>query len=303
MHTEQIRKLGLVFGRPDDQFVTTFGDDGIPEPSSLRMAYRHIMPTTLGFLAGATKLLLDPWVVHALQVALAKSGRSLFEHLVDILKVNLAAVYGDEATLRSLTELITTTHRRRFLAADQPDWFVATTGVARDFRPHDEHLMRATTMTIAAAIGRAHHECGLLTPGDMGVGYGQDLMSTIGRVSGLPRPIAPFNTFNLQRADIDRTLPLMNNAQLRTAGVPALLMDVLDSTIDNQTVGELAQLFVGFMHDSDREALDLTWTTADQQKLDAWTAGYAKRTSAGKPFGLTSGDLFEVSFRGVPQEQ
>ncbi len=301
MNAQVIRELGLNFGPAAHKTTVTFGDPGglITAPNVLRDSSSHTIPTVLGSLAGFTRLLQDPWVVHALKVSLEASGRSLAEHLVSILNANLAAVYGDSATLEKLKRYLWVKHNRLFPAINQPDWFVETTGRAADFRPNEPRLMRSVVLTVASSVAAAHQACRLV-PAGSNVSYGQSIMQTIGYVSGLGDDLL----LTLSSLEIDAAnhggLPLMTTAQMRAAEVPTLLASVLDTTVDGHRLGDLASLFVGFIPKAERDALELTWIEADQERQATWAAGYAAANAQynqGAPSTLNEDSFFLVASR------
>lgn len=274
--TDLLRGLGTTYGR--NSLATTFTDQGPISPGSpLRRAYAFWQPTLLGLLAGSGRLLRNPYVVYSLGQSLGE--RTLIEHLLDLYRVNLAAVFGDNATIGQLQDLLPRAHRRRFPSSNQPPWFAVAVGERRDFTANEYELRCSVAATLTGAVARAHLLTGVLIDGQQGTDYCKDAGRTLGRASDVALPISTLDA--LQRYEASNAgVPLMDALLLTQAGVPQLLEGVLNAELaPGVTVAAFADKFVGLMHPEDREALGLNWTDADQEALTEWAREYTERVS------------------------
>lgn len=304
MHTQLLKGLGLTFGRPDHKITTTFNDEGGAHSGSpFRRAFSHVEPTTHGVLAAAASLMRYPHIVAGLLVASKRTGWTLFGHVSEIYNVAAAATYGDQATLDALRHHMDATHNRTIREKDQPPWFnefVNPTGRG-DFKTGDNPLMWAVLVTLGASLARAHMGCGLVTE-DNFAAYSTDMFGTVGHIAGFAAPASPLTYQDLMDAEQNLAIAAMDVDQVRLTEVPALLADLLENyKIGNQTLGELAKQFVGFMSDPARAALDLDWYPADQQRLDFWCGDYHAKVDqpTGALYALTDDNFFTASRRGV----
>lgn len=271
MHTQELRGLGIRFSNPGTP--VTFNDAGsAPTDSPYRLAFSHVEETTYGALAGAAGLMRFPHVVAGLLAAAKwRPGWTLWGHIGEIYNVTVAATYGDKFTLDALRHEMTVKHNRTIREADQPQWFNEFVGplYRGDFKTGDTRLMHAVTITLGAAIARAHMACGLVTEAAFPA-YAKDFMATVGHIAGIAVPSMPMTYQDLLDAEANIGIPVMNFDQLGQTEVPGLVADLLKNQIGAQSLGEMSALFAGFMNPDARKALGLPWTTDNQTRLAAY---------------------------------
>ena len=309
-----LQHLGMIANVGGVRLVTTFDDNGLPfaSDSPWRKASRHVDVTLAGFLAGAMRVLRNPYVVYALTGTLARNNKKLSDHLLGILDCFLMAGYGDEDTCTNLTAALANAHRGARHSERQPDWFAMAIGGERDFSLSEEKVQYAVGVAISAGIARAHKTFGVLdTAKDGGRTYCAEL-SEILLVLGAGRLPDFLSYTELQELPQQATWPLMGAGLLRETGVMDLLPSLLDSSLgDGRKARDLAPLFFGLMRPEDRAAFCLPEKPAEEalyqntrrtyrernQHLLETEAGYPDPNEA-RPDALTSADFFTVSLRG-----
>lgn len=292
MSTE-LKDLGVEFGNPKRPTVVTFGDNGpiTTGTDSLRTAYAHALPTTLGFLAGGMHLLRRPRIVAALTLALQGSNKTLFGHLLKVLGSQLSAVYGDLATVNQLKSYLNGMHLRTIPASQLPPWYVEMFG-DQPFSPADE--VRGTFYTVSAGIAKGHELVGLIPQSDGGHAYCEALLGTAGYANDIYDGASQLDIGGLYRMaqGVDET-PSMDASQLQRAGVqPDILLSILEAAVPGTswTGASLSGLFIGLMDPADREAFGLSWTNNDADRLKRWVDIY---------HSPPQDDYFTVSRRGT----
>jgi hypothetical protein len=271
--------LGMQFTSNGQSYATTFNDMArLQHDSPLRRAWSYAEPTFAGMLAASLRLLRDPYVVYTLTSAPAGEYASPLTYFSRLYADCVAAVFGDTATIRKIQERPEGYRRRTVLAAEQPTWLTRHLGEQHDILLHDERLTGTRLDAVIAAVTSAQEEYGVLRP-SWSNRYCEDAEESIGWAAKVSLPTRNLSELHEQGRAYNG-ITLMNREALAEAGVPVLLHDMLNAELaPGVTVWNLSPLFLPLMWADDREALQLNFTLADQERFDDLKTTYARRAA------------------------
>lgn len=269
--------------------LTTFNgsDRLLPEEAVSRQAYSDVTSTLMGLLAGAPRVARAGrgQVAVAVPAALDNSPDAAFRHFLGIFGTRLAGLYGDNASLDHLRTFIAKLHGKTIEVGDQPVWFTEQYTPPKPFTTGEPQTVKDILIILAASTARAHDKCGLI-PKDRRDEYVQEVIATLGWVDGVELQL-PGTWEGLMAEDAGLEPSLLRPALAQRAGVSYIWGQVGDTDLgDGVTLRSHERLYAGFMHSTDRAAVDIVWTNDDQAAFEATTASY-------KPFG----SVFTVSLR------